>query len=147
MSVFIFYKCIYAVAGSTGYIRYYTSFLTGYLIYERGFSRIWSADYSNAYYVLVLIIFIILGKILKDCIKQVAGTVTVYGGNSYRVAKSKIIELIECRIRLTYSVAFIYTENHRSAAFLQHHSDIMVCCDNSAGKVCYKYYNISRFYR
>ena len=93
---------------------------------EGGFPHVGLADDRHLDDVIVLLLFLLGGEVGKAGIQQVAGAVSMDGGDGDGVPQAQVVELIDVRILPAGLVGLVHRQHHRLAGAQEHIGHLLV---------------------
>ena len=125
-AVFVFDNRVDGVARCARHVGDNRTLLARHAVDKRRFANVRLADNGDLYILFAVLVGTVKIDMRITRIEQVAGAVSMHGRHGDRVAEAEVVKLVKIGRHIAETVAFIDRQHHRLAAFLQHHSDVLV---------------------
>ena len=126
LAVAVLKVAVDGVAGGARHVADDDALLPQNAVGETGFAHVGLADDGYLHHIVVVLVLRLRREILDALVQQVAGAVTVDGGDRHRVAQPQVVELVEVRVKGAGGVHLVHRQHDGLAAALEHIGDLLV---------------------
>ena len=125
-ALFILKVAVYCIPGGARHVGDNDPLLPQDPVGQRGLAHIGLADEGHLDDVVVLLFLLLRGEVVEAGVQQIAGAMSVNGGDGDGVPKAQVVELVNIRVQIAHLIHFVYRQYHRLLGAQQHIGHILV---------------------
>ena len=126
LAVLVLKVAVDGVAGRACHVADDDALLAEDAVGEGGLAHIGLTDDGHLNDIVILVLFHLVGEVLKALVQQIASTVTVDGGHRHRIAETEVIELVEVGVNMTRGVHLVHRQHDGFTGALEHTCHLLI---------------------